>query len=420
MSEALRKPEVLRRDQHLALTGLPFLVEPLNGGLRPGGLYLLAGAPGANKSTLAVQLASECAIAGGRVLYLLTEQAPAELDGIVRRVKGDDANRLLANIEREPLDDVEQLPELLFRKRMREFSLIVIDSLQGTGLPGTALRTYGRLFEFMETAKRLGATTLAIAHITKNGKIAGPKALEHKVDVAVFLAKVGSLRQLFVTKNRFGPEVTEPLMLVSGPKGLAPAPHTRPESASALGYCGSGDMPLEVQVSISLPRSGERAELNAPFLPARRIRQIVHTVAAIPGIELRDVTYAINALVPDGQGYTNSLDLALAVGVMAAHLRRAVPAAYLFAGGLDLRRNVRPPSPHYLAALVGLLASPESIIDRVYVSSASAGLLSDLLTEDSALAPARPVEVIGVVSLDELVRLLWPDGFASVEGGGGQ
>ena len=100
-------------------TGLPWLDTPLNGGLREGGSYLLSGAPGSNKTTLAVQAAVSMAARGLRVLLVLTEQTPADLQDVVARVcPGGLAGVPLAvweNLDCEMLDQAEDLLRLLRR-----------------------------------------------------------------------------------------------------------------------------------------------------------------------------------------------------------------------------------------------------------------------------------------------------------------
>ncbi len=408
-----------RDNTTVALARVPDLVwlnASLNGGLRPGAAYLLAGEPGANKSTLAVQVATALAAEGRRVLLALSEQTPQEVRGIFDRVNAAKdcgvADAVSQNVIFEPFEAPSDLLSVI-RRRLPvcypDTGLLVIDSLQGSGLTSTATARYREFFEFLDEAKSRGLATLTIAHVTKNNKIAGPKSLEHKVDVCLILRKAASLRHLYVVKNRFGPEVTEPITLINTAAGLALSPHRASESASVLGYVGEGDEVIEVQVAVSLPRYGARAEQNAPFLPIKRVRQIISTLCRLPGIDLNDLCYSINTFIPDTPGYQMAFDLPLAVAVLAAYLQQSIPPRSLFIGGVDLRRNIRPPNGAILAALAQALG-PGSLmpVEHVYLSSAAAGLFLESLAGSGEGSAATGVQVVGVRTLDELLDILWP------------
>ncbi len=400
------------------LPTLEWLDGPLNGGFRVGSAYLFGGAPGSNKSTLLAQVATALAHQRIPVLFVLTEQSRDDLAEIFERVNPDAdaelAGLLREYIDLEPLDDVKGLPVLL-RRRVPELyphtKVIVVDSIQGSGLASTATRTYQRIFEFVDEARAHGITTCLISHVTKRGTIAGPKSLEHKVDVALVLRKALGTRQLFVPKNRYGAEVTEPLLLDVSERGLAPSRHAVEATSAALGYAGEGDELLEIQASVSLPRLGGRGELACPFLPAKRIKQILTTLSTLPGIDIGDLSCSINAYLPNLRGYAPVADLPLALAMLAAYLHLPLPAQTLFAGQLDLRRTIRSANPVYLSALAGLLTNGMAPgVRQVVLSAGAVGALEDAFPTD---LPRPAVEVVGVRTLDELLTLLWPSVFAT-------
>lgn len=403
----------------ISVPKLSWMAAALNGGLREGSSYLLSGEPGSNKTTLAVHLAVSLATQGIPVLFVLTEQTPAELVGVVARVCGGKADAVPATVwkalDYELLDRPEGLPTLLRRKvpvRYPSVRLIIVDSLQGTGLASTATRAYQQVFDFLDEAKARGLITILVAHVTKQGKVSGPKSLEHKVDVAMTLRKAYSLRHFFITKNRYGVEVVEPIVLTTEHGRLDLSPHAVSHTASILGYAGAGDDLLEVQASISLPKLGGRAELNCPFLPAKRVKQIISTVGKVPGIDLHDLSYAINAFIPSSRAYHDEMDLPLAIALLAAYLQQPLSARSLFTGQLDLRRNIRPPDPHYLTALAQVLADQgQAQIERVYLSSAAAGLLAELQPDPGGSPIGERLDIVGVRTLDELLGLVWPSLF---------
>jgi DNA repair protein RadA/Sms len=395
---------------------LDWLIDPFNGGLRAGASYLVSGAPGANKSTLVIQIACDLARQGISTLLVLTEQAPHEVEDIVARICGCTRDAVPSviweHLEYEMLDDPEELADLarlVIPQRYPRAQIVLVDSLQGRGLPSVATRTYRRIFEAIDACKARGLTTLLVSHVTKAGNVAGPKALEHKVDVVVMLRHAFALRQMFIAKNRFGPQVADPLMLQVTGGRLAPSPHGTECSAAALGYAGEDEL-VEIQASVSLPRLNSRPELNAPFLPYKRVRQILSTLSRLPGIDLNDVTYTINALVPTGLGYTPPIDLPIALSVLAAYVQAPIPRRAVFVGQVDLRRNVRSPSQSFLAALADLLASAANgRVTSVFVSNSCAGMLRELL---GAGEPGAAIRVVGVSSIDSVLSVVWPHLFS--------
>lgn len=395
-------------------TELAWLNQILDGGFIPGAAYLLSGEPGTNKTTLGVQIASSLAHQNKKILMLINEQTPGELRTVFGRVTGRrNANLpqlLLENIAVEPFDTPADLLHLIRRKIpvcYPELDLIIIDSLQGGGLASTATSSYRQYYAFLDETKACGLTTLTLAHVTKAGKPAGPKTLEHKVDVCLVVRKAASLRHLYIPKNRFGPEITEPLALLNTAVGLIPSPHSQGAIASVLSFLGQSDEFLEVQVAVSLPKLGGRAELNAPFLPIKRVRQIITTLHKLPDLDMNDLCFAINALVPDAHGYSTAIDLPLAIAVLSAYLQQPVDSNALFMGGLDLRRNIRPPDVSIINSLAQLLSdNDQQPVTQVYLSSAAAGLLRESLQQTNA-AVITP-KIVGVRTLDELLQILWP------------
>jgi DNA repair protein RadA/Sms len=169
------------------------------------------------------------------------------------------------------------LPRFLARPVLTEgeeyhgIQAIVVDSVQGRGLSAAATQKYRALYEFAENAKAQGLLTILIGHVTKKGQIAGPKDLEHNVDCVLYIRRAFRLCPFFIPKNRFGPAVLDPIVLVMDEKGcLTESPHRAATSTAVFGYAGIGDELAEGRASVSLPRYGSRPELNAPFLPNKR------------------------------------------------------------------------------------------------------------------------------------------------------
>jgi len=196
--------------------------------------------------------------------------------------------------------------------------VIAIDSVQGRGLSSNAVNKFQALFEFAALARAQGLVVILVEHVTKNGMIAGPKTLEHNVDCILYLPRAFRLRPFFVPKNRFGPAVNDPVVLIMDEQGRLTKSRLSVAKLSAVfGYSGVGDGVTEVQAAVSLPKYGCRPELLAPFLPEKRIRQLVGVLSTLREIELADLSYQINCYLPRQQRYREELDLPLAIASRA-------------------------------------------------------------------------------------------------------
>lgn len=404
----------IRRDQRQSLPlgkRLDWLDELL-GGLQSGGVYLLAGAPGGRKSGLATQIALELGSAGVRSLTILTEETPqrlqerallmasqwsnAEADNAIRHVDWDDS-----------VLDLETLPTFLMHNvlnpngRFAGAKVIILDSIQGDGVPAGASGKYQRFYEFCRSAKSAGITVVAVGHINKRGQLAGPRGLEHHVDAVLQLAKVTDFRVLSLTKNRFGPELTRGFALAIDPVTtiLKPSPHIEPVTGVARTYLGSSYGEAEMQASVSLPSPGSRPQIMAPGLPRRRIEQIVAAITRVPSLGLEQFDLNIGALLPGDGNFRAWLGLPLAIALIGSCIRRPVPKGHIYLGEIDLNRAIRPLSGPLLDALStamdegSLGASPQ-----IFVPAASA----DLITSSAG-------SIIPCATLDQAVLRTWPD-----------
>ncbi|CEK14056.1 ATPase domain-containing protein [Chthonomonas calidirosea] len=408
----------------IPVPSLPWLGRAIAPGFTRGGVYLLAGEPGIGKTTLAMQVLGDFAMQGIRVLFLTTEQGLGDLKSAILRVH-EDANGDLPQPIREnfflddSIDDIDALPRFLARRVLTEgepyhdVQAIVVDSVQGRGLASTASQKYRALYEFAENAKAQGLVSILIGHVTKKGQIAGPKDLEHNVDCIMYIRRAFRLRPFFVPKNRFGPAVLDPLVLMMDNRGrLVESPHRAAKSAAVFGYAGIGEDLAEGQASVTLPRYGSRPELNAPFLPSKKVKQLLSVLSTIKEVDLTDLSYEINCYVPRQQRYREELDLPIAVALLSSYLQRPVPEAALFVGELDLTRRIRRPENKYLAALAKLLTDPQKgRIKRLYIAEECASELGKLRPNKDEPPVAESVEIVPVSDLERLLKTLWPDLF---------
>lgn len=410
--------------EQVKLADLEWLEQALGGGLIHGGVYLLAGEPGIGKTTLALQILGSLARSGVKGLYLTTEQGLADLKRAVMRIHAGPDGILPPTLQEnlyldDSVEDIEILPRFFARRVLTAgeeyhgIGIMVVDSVQGRGLSATATRKYRALYEFTENAKAQGIITLLIGHVTKKGQIAGPKDLEHNVDCILYLRRAFRLRPFFVPKNRFGPALLDPLVLVMDDHGrLKASPHRAARSTAVLGYAGIGEELAEGQASVSLPRYGSRPELNAPFLPNKKVKQLISVLSGLRDVDLTDLSYEINCYVPRQQRYREELDLPIALALMSSYLQRPVPERALFVGELDLTRRIRAPERAYLAALARLLTnSRPGTVDTVYLCSEAAEVLASMRPAEDRPPIGQLVHLRPVDTLEDLLSALWPDLF---------
>ncbi|MGH2986134.1 MAG: DNA repair protein RadA [Solirubrobacterales bacterium] len=192
-------PEVAR-----LRTSIAELDRVLGGGLVPGSLVLLGGAPGIGKSTLTAMALGNLAAAGHGVLYVSGEESAAQARLRAERL-GEAALAVPALAE-------TSLEAVLATLESERPDACVIDSVQTlhaegmSGAPGSVGQVREAASAVMEVAKRLGCAVILVGHVTKDGAVAGPRVLEHLVDCVLFFEgeRERSFRTLRALKNRFG------------------------------------------------------------------------------------------------------------------------------------------------------------------------------------------------------------------------
>lgn len=185
-------------------SGISELDRVLGGGLVPGSVLLLSGEPGIGKSTLALQLAGGLAAAGRPVLYVSGEESPEQI-------------RLRADRLRERCDAVQVLPETRVESlaepwRRLQPALVLVDSIQtlrtdrAESAPGSVTQVRECAALLAAAAKQTNTVLVLVGHVTKEGTLAGPRVLEHLVDVVLGFEgdRHHAFRLLRSSKNRFG------------------------------------------------------------------------------------------------------------------------------------------------------------------------------------------------------------------------
>lgn len=185
-------------------TGIGELDRVLGGGIVPGALILLSGDPGIGKSTLVLQAAAAVCKKAGVVLYGSGEESAGQIKLRAQRL-GIDADNLIIQAD-------TSLDAILDEARSRKPSLVVVDSIQTMfsadveGTPGSLAQIRESTSRLMTFAKTMGIPVIVIGHVTKEGTIAGPRMMEHMVDVVLYFEgeRNYQFRVLRSIKNRFG------------------------------------------------------------------------------------------------------------------------------------------------------------------------------------------------------------------------
>ena len=403
----------------LDISNLPWMKKAIGSDLIKGGTYLLAGEPGIGKTTLTIQILGEISRQGIKVLYIPTEQSLSDVKRAINRIYGSGAkgveSSITDNLYIDTINDLSMLPWFLNHRILPAESeyygceIIAVDSLQGGGLSTGVGTKYKALLDFVDTAKGTDITCLFVNHVTKSGGIAGPKALEHAVDCIIYIRRALRLRPLFVPKNRFGPATLDPLVLIMDEQGLMESPHVTAEASTVLGYSGIGEEFAEAQASVTIPRYGSRPGLSAPFLPGKKIQQLLKVLGTLKDIDVVDLSYDVSCYIPGRHGYASVLDLPIIIALLSSYLHQGVDNRTLLVGEVDLTKQIRAPERTYLAGLAEVLVeSHPRRIKRVYLSDRTADDFKEMQPAEGGPKVGEIVEVHGVRDLDSVLHDLWP------------
>jgi len=327
------KPTPLRaveaeRSRRLA-TGIAELDRVLGGGLVPGSLVLLGGAPGIGKSTIASMAVANAAAAGAGTLYVSGEESAAQIRTRAQRL-GEGA--LDVPVLAEP-----SLELVLAAIEAERPSVCVIDSVQtlsvGEGAPGSVAAVREATGALMEAAKRLDVTMILIGHVTKEGSLAGPRALEHLVDCVLHFEgeRERSFRTLRALKNRFGAtsEIGVFEMREGGLVEVADASarfvgEASPAPGSVICCAMEGTRPLLVEVqALVAPTEIVPPRRTATGIDRNRLALVLAVLARHAGIGLSAADVFVNVaggIRVDEPG----ADLAIALALASAHRGEAL------------------------------------------------------------------------------------------------
>ena len=381
--------------------GIGELDRLLGGGMVPGSLILIGGEPGIGKSTLSLQIPLGCPAL--KTLYVTGEESE-------RQVKMRAARLSPAGIPEDCLIYCETLIDNVIDQAAALCpDLVIVDSVQ-TMYADSVESTPGSVSQIKEVAARLlrfakesGVPVILIGHITKDGFIAGPKILEHIVDVVLQFEgeNRGSYRILRSIKNRFGStaelavfEMTGTgLREVANPSEMLIPMHEQGLSGAAIAVMLDGTRPLlfEVQALVSSAAYGT-AQRSATGFDTRRLNMLLAVLEKRAGFKLSAKDVFLN--MAGGLKVSDpACDLAVICAVLSSNFDFPIPGDVCFAGEVGLSGEIRP---------VGQT-------DRRIGEAARLGFKKIFVSAYSALdgVKAPGVEVVRVADVPELVKKLF-------------
>ena len=333
-------------------TGLAEFDRALGGGLVPGSAILMGGDPGIGKSTLLLQAAASVAQTGGKVVYVSGEEAAAQV-----RMRADRLGVVKAPISLASSTSVRDILTTLGRDEPP--ALLVIDSIQTMhsdtieGAPGTVSQVRGCAFELIRYAKESGCALVLVGHVTKDGSIAGPRVLEHMVDVVMSFEGERShqYRILRSLKNRFG-AVDEigvfamegkGLQEVANPSMLFLTGRDEPLAGSAVFPALEGTRPVlvEVQALIVRLQSGATPRRAVVGWDNGRLAMLLAVLESRCGLNFSTAEVYLN--IAGGYRLTDpAADLAVAAALVSALADKPLPDRSIWFGEVSLAGEIRP------------------------------------------------------------------------------
>jgi DNA repair protein RadA/Sms len=320
----------------------------LGGGIVPGSLVLIGGSPGVGKSTLLLKIGSNLAKQHRNVLYVSGEESEGQI-----KLR---ANRLGANVDNLFLLAEIRLEQVLAELHERAYECIIIDSIQTLysetigSAPGSVTQVRQITFDLMRIAKERRIAIFIIGHITKEGSIAGPRVLEHMVDVVLYFEGDSGheLRILRGFKNRFGPTSEIGVFEMSN-DGLVSAKdlssrffnRNKSQSGSALTVIMEGSRPIVLEVQALVSEShASNPKRQATGFDTNRLNMLLALLERKLEIPLNGYDVFVN--ITGGIKITEtSADLAILAAIISSFRNRSISKETIFIGEVSLTGDIR-------------------------------------------------------------------------------
>ena len=329
-------------------TGIADLDTVLGGGILPAGVMLLAGQPGIGKSTLLMQVAAYVAEQSS-VLYVSGEESASQVKLRATRLgatSGDD----LQFVASTSADDIAATI------RSGQYKLVIIDSIQTLSLeeiasaPGTVSQITNSSNVIIRAAKASGAAVILVGHVTKEGSIAGPKVLEHLVDVVLQFEgdRYGGFKVVRAVKNRYG-STSEAAIFEMNDKGLQvvenPSAALLAERQNADGSVvlatleGNRPILVEIQALVNSTNFGYPKRTASGF-DLNRLNLLIAVLEKRTKLNLSDKDIYVN-VVGGLKLADRAADLAVAMAIASAAAGRKLDDGLVVFGEVGLGGEIR-------------------------------------------------------------------------------
>ena len=329
-------------------TGIADLDTVLGGGILPAGVMLLAGQPGIGKSTLLMQVAAHVAERSS-VLYVSGEESASQVKLRATRLgatSGDD----LQFVASTSADDIAATI------RSGQYKLVIIDSIQTLSLeeiasaPGTVSQITNSSNVIIRAAKASGAAVILVGHVTKEGSIAGPKVLEHLVDVVLQFEgdRYGGFKVVRAVKNRYG-STSEAAIFEMNDKGLRvvenPSAALLAERQNADGSVvlatleGNRPILVEIQALVNSTNFGYPKRTASGF-DLNRLNLLIAVLEKRTKLNLSDKDIYVN-VVGGLKLADRAADLAVAMAIASAAAGRKLDDGLVVFGEVGLGGEIR-------------------------------------------------------------------------------
>jgi len=330
-------------------TGISEFDRVLGGGIVPGAVVLLAGEPGVGKSTLLLDVASTTARAGRKVLYITGEESAGQVRLRAERIDALAPSLLLAA--------ETDLGQVLGQIEATDPDLLIVDSVQTIasaqvdGSPGGVSQVREVAGALIAAAKGRNMPVVLVGHVTKDGSVAGPRTLEHLVDVVLQFEgdRHSRLRMVRAVKNRYGPtdevgcfELTEDgITGLADPSGLFLSHINLAVPGTCVTVTLEGRRPLALEIQslvVASPLANPRRTTSG--IDSSRLAMILAVIHRHLGARLTDADVYVSTI--GGARVTEpAADLAIALATLSALENKPVPVGTIAIGEVGLAGELR-------------------------------------------------------------------------------
>ncbi|QMV84606.1 DNA repair protein RadA [Corynebacterium hindlerae] len=348
-SPALPISQISASKSEAVSTGIGELDRVLGTGIIPGSVVLLAGEPGVGKSTLLLEVAAGWARQGRTALYVTAEESAGQV-----RLRAERTGALLDSLY---LASESNLDVVFGHVEQLNPSLLIVDSVQTMSAPGVegvsggVAQSRAVTAALTTLAKTKGIPVLLVGHVTKDGNVAGPRVLEHLVDVVLNFEgdRHSSLRMLRGIKNRFGAtdevgcfeQQSDGIHEVADPSGLFLSHREATPDGTAVTVAMDGVRPILAEVQALLVKSPAKNPRRAVTgLDATRVPMVLAVLAAKAGYHTTDKDVYVATVGGMKIGEPAS-DLAIALAAVSALKSVPLPPKTVAIGEVGLAGEIR-------------------------------------------------------------------------------